>query len=265
MKKLFDFYIYSSIHVSLAVLALTLVSYYYFEIPLDFRVLVFVFFASVVGYNYTKYTSILFQKKVSIKYRAIQSLTSVSLLISGYFFFKLNLGAQFAILLTSFFTVFYAHSVLKHKSLRSIGGVKIYVVSLCWVGITLFAPLLEADYLINSDVIVKSFQRFFLVIILILIFEIIDLKEDNPSLKTVPQTIGIKNTKLVGLMILAIFFCLEFLLSDVRISQLIINGILVLIVSLFTLYADEERSKYYTTFWVECIPILWFGLILLFR
>ena len=265
MKKLFNFYIYSSIHVSLAVLALTLVSYYYFEIPLDFRVLFFTFFASIVGYNYTKHTWVLFRKNVTKTQRSIQSVTSLSLVIAGFFFFKLNLGAQFVILLTSLFTVLYAHSVLKHKNLRSIGGVKIYVVGFCWVGITLFVPLLEADYLINSDVIVKSFQRFLLVIILILIFEIIDLKEDSPSLKTVPQTIGIKNTKLVGMILLVVFFCLEFFLSDVRISQLIINGILVLIISLFTVYADEEKSKYYTTFWVESIPILWFGLILLFR
>src|SRR5690606_16558892 len=208
---------------------------------------------------------VLFRKNVTRTQRSIQSITSISLLISVFFFFKLNLGAQFVILLTSLFTVLYAHSVLKHKSLRSIGGVKIYVVGLCWVGITLFVPLLEADYLINSDVIVKSFQRFLLVIILILIFEIIDLKEDNPSLKTVPQTIGIRNTKIFGMILLVVFFCLEFFLSDVRISQLIINGILVLIISLFTVYADEEKSKYYTTFWVESIPIFWFGLILLFR
>lgn len=265
MKKLFDFYIHSSIHVSLAVLALTLVSYYYFEIPLDFRVLFFVFFASAVGYNYTKHTLVLFRKNVSRTQRSIQSLTSISLLISIFFFFKLNLASQFAILLTSLFTILYAHAVFKHKSLRSIGGIKIYVVGICWVGITLFVPLLEADYPINSDVIVKCFQRFLLVIILILIFEIIDLKEDNPSLRTVPQTIGIRNTKLVGILLLAIFFCLEFLLSDVRISQLLINGILAIAVLFFTLFANENKSKYYTTFWVESIPILWFVLILFFR
>src|SRR5690606_24834371 len=97
MKKLFDFYIHSSIHVSLAVLSLTLVSYYYFEIPLDFRVLFFTFFSSVVGYNYTKHTWVLFKKKVTRTQRSIQSLTSVSLLIAGFFFFKLNLASQFAI------------------------------------------------------------------------------------------------------------------------------------------------------------------------
>src|SRR5690606_29954502 len=134
MKKLFNFYIYSSIHVSLAVLALTLVSYYYFEIPLDFRVLFFTFFASIVGYNYTKHTWVLFRKNVTKTQRSIQSVTSLSLVIAGFFFFKLNLGAQFVILLTSLFTVLYAHSVLKHKNLRSIGGVKIYVVGFCWVG-----------------------------------------------------------------------------------------------------------------------------------
>ena len=265
MKKLFDFYIHSSIHVSLAVLALTLVSYYYFKILVDFRVLVFVFFASVVGYNYTKHTSILFQKSVSTTYRVIQLLTTVSFLIAGFCFLKLNYTSQIAIVLIGLLTALYVLSVFNHRSIRSIGGIKIYIVGICWVGITLFVPLFEADYPINSDMIIKCFQRFLLIIILILIFEIIDLKEDSPSLKTVPQTIGIRNTKLVGIALLVVFFCLEFLLSDIRISQLVINGILAIAVLFFTLFADEKKSKYYTTFWIESIPILWFVLIVLFR
>ena len=46
-----------------------------------------------------------------------------------------------------------------------------------------------------------------------------------------------------------------------QIKQLIINFILILIISLFLYFANENRSKYYTSFWVESLPILWWILI----
>lgn len=265
MKKLFDFYIHSSIHVGLAITALALATYYFFEIPVNIWVIVFVFFSSVVGYNYTKYPKILFQKKIPNEVKLIQILTVISIFLSSWFVFELQFKSQILIVVIGILTLLYALSIFNRKNIRSISGIKIYVVAVCWVGITLLLPIFEADYPINSDVIVKCFQRFLLVIILILIFEIIDLKEDFPSLKTVPQTIGIQNTKILGIILLIIFFCMEFLLSDYKISQLLINGILAVIVLIFTILANENRSKYYTTFWVESIPILWLLLIVLFR
>lgn len=223
------------------------------------------FSLSVVGYNYTKYPTTLFFKNVKTDIKIIQIITFIATLLSIWFFLKLNNNAQILIGFTAVLTILYAISVFNHKNIRNISGIKIYVVAVCWVAITLLLPLFEAGYPITSDVIVKCFQRFLLIIILILIFEIIDLKEDSPSLKTVPQTLGVRYTKLLGIILLAVFFCLEFLLSDYRISQLIINGILAVVVLFFTLLADENKSKYYTTFWVESIPILWFGLIVLFR
>ena len=265
MKSLLNFYIHSSLHVSLSVMSLTLVTYYFFDIPSDWFVLLFVFFSTIVGYNYTKYPFILFRKNVSTEIRGIQILTFVSGVLSIWLLFILSLKSQILIGLIGILTTLYALSVFNHKNIRSISGIKIYVVALCWVGISLLLPLIEAEYPINTDVWIKCFQRFLLVIILILIFEIIDLKEDFPSLKTVPQTIGIQNTKILGIVLLIIFFCMEFLLSDYKISQLLINGILAVIVLIFTILANENRSKYYTTFWVESIPILWLLLIVLFR
>lgn len=265
MKKLFDFYIHSSIHVSFAITALALATYYFFEIPVNIWVIVFVFFSSVVGYNYTKYTTILVQKNINTEYKTIQFLTFLSVLIAGFSFLKFSFISRITIIITGLLTFLYALSVFNHKNIRSISGIKIYVVALCWVGISLLLPLIEAEYPINTDVWVKCFQRFLLVIILILIFEIIDLKEDSPSLKTVPQTIGIKNTKILGIVLLIIFFFLEFFLTNYKTSQLLINGILAFVVLCFTIFSDEKKSKYYTTFWVESIPILWLLLIVLFR
>ena len=145
--------------------------------------------------------------------------------------------------------------------MRNWTGIKIYMVALCWAGITTLLPLLNADVAISTDVLLKFFQRFLLVIILILIFEIIDSKEDDPLLMTVPQKIGVRKTKFLNLILLAVFYCLEFFKTEVDIKQLMVNVILVTATALFTIFATPERPKYYTLFWVEGIPVFWLGLV----
>src|SRR5690606_33348966 len=108
---------------------------------------------------------------------------------------------------------------------------------------------------ISTDVMLKFCQRFLLVLILILIFEIIDLIEDDPMLRTVPQIIGVKMTKWLNIFLLIPFYCLEFFKSTVDSKQLMINIVLVVATALFTVFATPERNKYYTLFWVESIPV----------
>ena len=97
---------------------------------------------------------------------------------------------------------------------------------------------------------------------LILIFEINDLANDDPHLQTVPQKIGVKRTKVLGLWLIILFFFLEFLKSNFNQKQIVVNFILVVLVSLFLLFANENRVKFYTSFWVESIPIFWWLLVI---
>ena len=90
-------------------------------------------------------------------------------------------------------------------------------------------------------------------------FEIIDLKTDDPHLKTVPQQIGVKNTKFLGFGLLMIYLGLHFFNSNSNIQflELLLNFIIAIIVAIFLYFANENRSKYFTSFWVESIPIFW--------
>lgn len=265
LGRLFDFYIHSSLHVSFAVLALAIVTYYMFGIPIDNRVLLFVFSSSLIGYNFTKYNLLLLSKNATTERKAIFILSLFFSLVALYSFFKLESASKEIALLTGFFTLLYILPFYKGKNFRNRSTTKIYIVALCWVLSTLILPLAQARYDLDVDVLIKCVQRFLLVIILILIFEIIDLKEDNPELKTVPQSIGVGKTKALGIVLLVMFFILEFALSNLKVSQLYINVILAVITLIFTLLASEKKSKYYTTFWVESIPIVWLVLVVLFR
>jgi hypothetical protein len=96
---------------------------------------------------------------------------------------------------------------------------------------------------------------------LILVFEINDLKNDDPNLKTVPQQIGVKRTKILGVGLLAVFYFLEFLKRDFETRQLLVNAIIVPILAFLLYFSSESRNKYYTSFYAESVPILWWLLV----
>ena len=127
---------------------------------------------------------------------------------------------------------------------------------MCWCLATVFLPALEGDFSLDVMVFVYGLQRFLLVFVLILIFEIVDLKDDDPLLQTVPQQIGVERTKKLGFGLLVLFLALDFLNGNFSLLSLFF----ILVTALFLAFANEYRSKYYTLFWVEAIPI--FGFVL---
>lgn len=143
------------------------------------------------------------------------------------------------------------------KNLRNFAGVKIYIVSFCWAWVTLIIPLIEANLPLDYDVLIKFTQRFLLTIILLLIFEIRDLDVDDKQLKTVPQMIGISNTKTIVYFLSIVFYVLDFFKKGSYPYQEFVNAGLVFVISLFNYYVSPQKNKYYTLFLVESIPIFW--------
>lgn len=265
LKKLFFIYIQGSMHVAMSVLALVLMTNHMFAIPFDPAVAVFAYCGTMFSYNFMKYDGLFRVKKTAgATVKIIVALSTLALVAAGVCFFYLERISQITSViffgLTALYTVpFFPNT----KNLRNWSGVKIYIVALCWAGITLVLPLVNAEIAIGHDVYIKFTQRFLLIIILILVFEIIDLKEDDPHLKTIPQQIGVQKAKWLNLFLLIPFYFLEFFKIEIDNSQVMANIILVLATALFTIFAHPNRPKYYTLFWVEAIPIFWLGLVIL--
>lgn len=267
LKIIFDFYLHGSIHVALAVYALVQMTFHFFHLQNDNPMAFFAFFGTIVGYNFVKYDELVRAKKLkmTMELKLIVVLSFISFLATTYCFFQLKGQTQIVAIAFLGLTVFYTLPIFpKLGNARNWAGIKIYIVAFCWAGITLFLPIINSDLPLSQDVWLKFCQRFLLVIILILIFEIIDLKHDDASLLTVPQRFGEKKTKLLNFFLLILFYCLEFLKSDFQIVQLWVNLVLILVIALFTLFASPARSKYYTLFWVESIPFFWWVLVLFF-
>jgi hypothetical protein len=266
-KQIFDFYLRSSIHVAFSVYALVRMTHFMFHIPADEPMANFAFLGTIVGYNFVKYDALARAKKREMRneLKLITLLSFISLVGVGYYFFQLELITQIVSVVVLVLTLLYTLPFFPNrKNARNWAGVKIYIVALCWVGVTLVLPLLNAHVPLGFDFFLKCIQRFILVFVLILIFEILDLTNDDPHLKTVPQQIGVSRTKIVGLLLLLPFYFLELLKNNFIVEQLIVNGVLFVVLSLFLAFANENRSRYFTSFWVESIPIFWWLMVVFF-
>lgn len=267
LKKLLDFYIRGSIHVAIAVFALVQMTFHFFHIAYDQPMALFAFFGTIVGYNFVKYDELARAKKfkMSNQVKAIAILSFVCFLATSYCFFQLQLKTKLVAAGFLGLTLLYTLPFFpKLGNARNWAGVKIYIVAFCWAGITMFLPIINAGLSLSQSVFLKFGQRFLLVIILILIFEIIDLKNDDLSLQTVPQRLGVKKTKILNLILLLPFYGLEFLQPNFQVEQLWINLVLIIVLALFTIFSSPKRSDYYTSFWVESIPVFWWVLVLFF-
>ena len=264
-RKIFNFYIDGSIHVALSCFALVQVTQHYFNISKDFHIAYFAFFGAIVGYNFVKYEALFRVKKAPMKnkLKSIAILSFFSFIAVGFYFFQLQKITQIISIAFLILTLLYTLPFFPNKkNARNWAGIKIYIVAICWVGATVVLPILNAEISLTFDFYLKCIQRFILIFVLILIFEIIDLKNDDPHLQTVPQQIGVKRTKQLGFLLLALFFGLNFF-SFIYDANFEYSSYIIAIVSaLFLAFANEKRSKYYTSFWVESVPILWWLILL---
>ena len=261
LKKILDFYIKSSLHVALSAYALVCMTMYFFNISENFEVKAFAFFGTIVGYNFVKYDALARLNKINIKkeLKLIIALSVFSALASLYYFLKLqwitkSLGMTFFVLVLLYTLPFFPN----RQNARNWKGIKIYMVSLCWVGVTVILPLINANVGFTFDVLLMSIQRFILIFVLVLIFEIVDVNTDDPHLQTVPQQIGVEKTKLLGYGLLTVLLLLEFLYEvNQDYIPLAFKFIVSGSIAMFLYFANENRSRYYASFWVEAIPIFW--------
>ena len=271
LKQIFNFYLDSSIHVALSVFALSWITLIEFEIPYDGVMLYFIFFASVSGYNFVKYFGLarFHHRSLTNWLKLIQVFSLFCFLLMCYFAWQLELEAQLVILGFGVITFLYAIPFLpkkmiydRHKNLRNISGIKVYVIALVWAGVTVVLPLLNNRVSVNTDVVITIFQRFVFVIAIMIPFEIRDLSYDSLKLATIPQKIGVKKTKIMGVILLMLFFCLELIKEETSVNHLLALLIITVISLLFFVFSKRDQGKYYSAFWVEGIPVYWLLLLL---
>lgn len=266
VRRLFEFYIQSSIHVALAICALAGVTILTVDVVVDMWAFIFLFTASVTGYNFAKFAG-----RAGFHHRSLTRQLKSIQVFSGFCFLLLIYSCFFQSLhflmftgLLGVITFFYSLPWKDQAGLRDFTGLKILIIALVWAGATLWLPLID-KIPFSVEWVVKSFLYIFFVLALILPFEIRDLKYDYPELGTIPQKIGVKNTKKLGYLIIIIFEALAVLDFSSTLLQKIITLFIGALVGVLIYNTKRENSVYYTAFWVESVPILWFILVYIFK
>lgn len=268
IKDLFDLYINSSIHVGIEVTCLVLISCFQFDISYDIFFLGFVFFGTITGYNFVKYAGLAKLHHISLtkNLRLIQIFSLFCFLAFIFFTFHLPFKTLLGTSIFGLLTVFYALPIFpKKKNLRSYKGLKIFVITFVVSGLTVIVPVIHNNVSFNWNVLLIFVQRLFFILAVILPFEIRDVRFDDSELGTIPQEIGIVKAKFIGIFLLLGFFLIEIINPASKMPFLASAGAITLISAAFIVYSKTEQSKYFASFWVEAIPIMWFGIILLFQ
>lgn len=261
IKDLFSFYINASIHVAFAVVALAVVTQLHFRLPLQQDLLFFILFGTVAGYNFVKYARIagLHHRRLAKNLQIIQIFSLFSFIFCVFFAARLSLKVLLLAVFLGVVNLLYMLPAFGGKrNLRSIKGLKVHVIAFLWAGVTLLLPIMNYRGMLDMDVVIAFAQRYLLVLVLLLPFEIRDLKFDQVYLHTIPQRVGVRRTRQLGLWLLLIFVLLEFVKSTSRMETVVSVIFVAVMAGIALIKAKENQPRYFASFWVEGIPILWF-------
>ncbi len=264
-SKIFQFYVNASIHVAIAVCSLVGVTMLEYDLKFSDKIWGFVFFGTITGYNFVKYAGIasIHRKRLKDSLKSNQLFSFLSFFGMIFFGAQLSVKVLIATAIFAAFTFFYAVPLMKYKSLRSLGGIKIFIVAMVWAGVTVIIPMVAAGITLNMDCWITFFQRFLIVIALTLPFEIRDLQYDIASLQTLPQILGLKKTKILGIVLLFGVLLLDGFKDEFTYQNFTSLILICLLIGGLLIFSKERQTKYFAAFWVESIPVLWIAFLLI--
>ena len=269
IKRIFDFYIFSNIHVAFAAFGLTKITLLNYKIESNLLPW-FVFFSTIASYNFIRLYKIYKIKRWVFKFirdnkKGIVALTILSALLVVYLGFSLKRNTLLTLLPFGLFTLFYVVPIpIKRNStwaLRKVTFLKLFLIAFSWAGVTVLIPMVNYEIDIQYNELVIFTQRFLFMVAVTIPFDIRDMNFDDRRLKTLPQAVGIQKSKVFGLFLMMVFMGLEFLKVPTEEAHFTIHLIIALLSLLFLFRATVLQGRYYSAFFVESLPIVWLLLV----
>jgi hypothetical protein len=259
IKLLFDYYINSSLHVSFCIISYIITIKLINKFPFDWGNISFVFFTTFFTYNFIKfYESVISTSRpISFVLKLFFSKALFAFLISFYLFFCLSNSQQITVLITSVLTVLYTIPFISKFTLRGNPIIKIFTVAFCWTMMIIVLPFFEM--MDSYKMFYYSLLIFCLVTAQMIPFEIRDKHKDMYNVKTIVHIYETKNSKIIGYFILItslIPMILIYYLSEDLISKNS-TALIILVTGVLIYLSSEKQKKYYSSFTVESIPIIW--------
>ena len=257
--KILKWIVDSHIWIGLGSSALAIFSFKSIYADVDPLIIAFLFTATVFVYNFQTLIKWRDRKNSSAnrsfaKLKHVKILTAISLLALIPLGFSLNFDK------VSFLGIFVLISLLyaaqlkwsnKRKTdLRSIPFIKIYLISIVWVGVSVAFPLyyVGQQFGPNEYMMLTMFTLYFIGITIP--FDIRDIHKDEEKMKTLPQSLGTKYARVLSMLLLLIACILSYVLytqafMDLSLTRL---AIFIFLLSIILSYkTDHTRPNHFFT------------------
>ena len=251
LLKLHKYLLFYNFFISLCAVALTKYFAIIFKSNLPIQYYTFIYFGTLAAYNFLRHYKTLgdfFSRRKTLHFYLIIS----GLLISSglYLFFPLKMKLYFIPL--TILVLLYNFPFTNVKSLRTVAFVKIFLIALVWVFTCCCVLFFSEEINIYKTSAFITAQLFFLVAIT-LPFDIYDSNSDK--FKTLPNTIGIKNSLLLSKFCIAIYIGI-ILFTNVSLS-LKLAHVLFCAIAFYVIHLQKNRQKLYRLYYfVDGLMIL---------
>ena len=259
IKEIFDYYIKSSLHVSLCVISFTFLIYIQNNIHINLTEILLVFASTYVSYNFIKFKEIFISrsKPISDNLKSFFFTSIIFAFILIILFFKVEIRKQMVVILVIILTLAYSVSFFGLSRLRNYSLLKISTVSLSWSLIIVVFPFI--DKLGSVELLYYFISIFLITFVEIIPFEIRDMKNDLNVVKTIVHDYGISKTKKIGYLLLIIIFLVSlfYCINYKNFKNLISLTIVLILLGVLILKSEHNQNKYFSPLIVESIPIYW--------
>ncbi len=180
--------------------------------------------------------------------------------IAALFYIDFNQIESLAIIiLISFISIAYVY-VNNGKGLREIPFFKIFLVGAIWGIGTVLIPLMYHTVNINQLHYLQILRIITLIIAITIPFEIRDLKYDKPEIRTIPQVVGIKGSKIAGIVLMLSFLAISVVLNTNNTADIIMTFTCILLIS----FSGMRKKENYYLLLVDGSLVFWYSLYLIF-
>lgn len=276
IRRFIDGIIYSNLFIGICAVALTLTNQVALEG--DFHIdksLGFVFFSTVFTYCFLKFrkTGGAVQNTTHHNWaeehpQLSRNILLISLIATVFYFAGLAGRVQLIVAVLAAFTALYGFVNIPFtnpkRKLRDFGLLKTIFVALVWSVTTVIVPL--GDTSVETDAMVfLLIRRFLFILALTIPFEIKDMAGDRQhNLQTIPNLIGVSNTKLLAqgiLLLLSIIIIAQHFFFGLPLGHMLAIDISLLLTIFCIQPIDEETSDWWYYIVLDGMMILQFAFV----
>lgn len=254
LKKIIQYLVFSNIWIAFGSVGVTVATFLFTKIPLDYHFLCLMFFVTLFGYNLQNISEREVHKVRSNQIiwtqsnsKSIRIITLVALMFSIFFSF-LSMTAYTAVISLPFLllVLFYRINFFNKIKFRNIPGLKILIISICWTWTCCILP--QILYSLNMDWTLVFFI-FFYILLITIPFDIRDMELDE-EINTIPQIIGSRNAILFSFFLAIVLFGFFAFIGNFKICIFLIFTCLILLPS------TKSNNEFYYLIGIDGLLII---------